>query len=107
MSGTHADQLQAIINERDRYKAALIDISKGHLGPCPYVQKARETLGIAGVEMPLAGGYGRLVAAAPDLLRACESMLIAYETPPDEYCGQFKEAAEQAYKAIAKAKGHP
>ncbi len=52
MSGTHTDQLQAILHERDRYKAALMDISKGHLGPCPYVQKAREALGIAGVPMP-------------------------------------------------------
>jgi len=46
----------------------------------------------------------RLIAAAPELLEACERLLAVVEAEP-EACGIYKAHAAIARAAIAKAKG--
>ena len=47
----------------------------------------------------------QLIAAAPDLLEACEAMLAAFEYAGTRLVGAEYEAKEKIKAAIAKAKG--
>lgn len=53
---------------------------------------------------PEARANARLIAAAPDLLAACESMLHYFDAPNESLCANDAyKAADQARAAIAKA----
>lgn len=75
------------LHDESSIRIALMDRNEPHTTPCERDANAR------------------LIAAAPDLLAACEAAMLLYDLPNIDLAGSAQVVRDQIKAAIAKAKG--